>query len=133
MKDLKSQLAAGHSLGPSARTASANGSQVDLQGFEGALVCIYHGAWTDGVHTYSIQESNTSDSGFTAVAAADLQGTAPAVSSADSDNTVTRIGYLGSKRYLRVIVTIGGSPLVTGAVSAALIVRGEKRHGPVAS
>ena len=46
--DLYNEITAVQSLGPAARTATANGSSADLQGYESCLVEINAGAWTDG-------------------------------------------------------------------------------------
>lgn len=125
--DLYNNATTVQSLKPAARTASANGTGVDLLGYESALVVIDAGAWTDGSHTFEVQESDD-DSTYTAVAAADLQGSEPVVDGATDDDQVYELGYVGSKRYLRVITTVTGT--TTGAVYAASIVRG---HPHVAS
>lgn len=128
-KDLYHNLSPAQSLGPAARTASADGAGVDLLGYESAMAVIDAGAWTDGTHTFELQESDD-DSTYTAVADADLQGTEPVVDGAADDDQVYRIGYLGSKGYLRVSVVVTGSPS-TGAVYGAQIVRGHKQYRPV--
>lgn len=124
MKDLYNNLAPVVSLSPAARTASADGTGVDLQGYEGALVLVTTGTITDGTHTVELQESDD-NSTFSAVADADLQGDEPAIGAAN-DNTSYKLGYLGSKRYLRVAVTVAGA--TTGGVYGASIVRGFARH-----
>lgn len=121
-RDLRSNIDAANSLPPAARIATANGSGVDLRGYESAMALVHFGTWTDGTHTPSLQESDD-NSTFTAVAAADQQGSFTAVSSAGGNNTVQRVGYVGAKRYTRVIMTVAGA--TTGAVSSATIVRGQ--------
>lgn len=127
MKDLYNNQTSVQSLKPAARTASANGTGVDISSYEGAMAVIDVGAWTDGSHTFELQESDD-DSTYTAVAAADLQGTEPVVDGAPDDDQIYELGYLGSKRYLRVATTVSGT--TTGAVYSASIVRG---HPHVAS
>ena len=89
-------------LAPAARTATANGTTVDRAAdgarYQDALVVIDAGVVTDGTHTFAVQES-ADGSSWSAVADADLQGTEPAVTSAN-DDTVYEIGYLGGARYL---------------------------------
>jgi hypothetical protein len=51
--------------------ASVTGTGVDLQSYESAEVVITVGTITDGTHTPKLQESATSNSGFTDVAAGD--------------------------------------------------------------
>lgn len=129
-KDLSQVVKSNISLAPAARAASANGSSVDMSGYESALILIALGSWTDGIHAYEVQESDD-DAAWTAVAAADLVGTEPTVSDATDDDSTVEIGYIGSKRYVRVVVTCSGSPLATGTVSSAVIVQGHARHAPV--
>lgn len=114
-----------NSLAPAARTASANGSGVDLANFASATVAFVVGAITDGTHTPSVEESDD-NSNFTAVAAADLIGSLAALSS----NTNQRVGYRGSKRYIRAVSTVAGA--TTGGVYAAVVIRGDGRKQPTA-
>lgn len=127
MRDLYNMIALAISLAFAARTASANGSGVDLQGHEGAVVEITTGTITDGTHTFEVQESDDNAT-FTAVADADLLGSEPAIVAAD-DNVVKKIGYRGTKRYLRVAVVVTGAP-ATGGVYGATIIKGFPRHAP---
>lgn len=127
MRDLYNSVAAGQSLSPAARTASANGTGVDLQGFEGAVVLIATGAYTDGTHTFEVQES-ADNAAFTAVADSDLQGTEPVVGAAADGNKIYKVGYLGIKRYVRVVVTAAGT--TTGAVYGASVLKGFARKNP---
>jgi len=126
--DLKNGFDAAQSLRPQARTASANGTGVDLAGFDGAVVVIDVGLWTDGSHTFEVQDS-PDNSTFTAVADSFLQGAEPVVDGATDDDQIYRIGYLGVGKFLRVITTVSGT--TTGAVYAAAIVRGKGRKQPV--
>lgn len=121
--DLKNNLIANQSLAPAARTSSVNGTAIDLQDSDGALIVVECGALTDGTHTPSLEESDASGSGFAAVAAADRIGSLVACTA----NTVQAIGYVGIKRYVRVVMTIAGSPS-TGAVTSAVVLEGSLRH-----
>ena len=114
-----------NSLTPVARTATTNGSGVDLSGFHSATVAFVVGTITDGTHTPSVQESDD-NSAFTAVAAADLIGTLAALAS----STNQRVGYRGIKRYLRAVTTVSGA--TTGGVYAGVVIRGDARKAPVA-
>jgi len=125
--DLYNNLSVAQSLAPAARTADENGAGVDLQGFHGAMVVVHTGAITDGTHTIEVQESDD-DSTYTAVADADLQGSEPAIGVAD-DNKIYKIGYMGTKRYIRAVVTVAGA--TTGGVYDAVVVRGAPRKAPV--
>jgi hypothetical protein len=116
------------SLHPAARTTTATGSSVDLLGFHSALILIPAGAWTDGTHTFEVQESDD-DSTFAAVADADLVGDEPVIDGAADDDTVYSLAYLGSKRYVLVKVTVTGSPS-TGLVAGAFVLKGHPQYAP---
>ncbi|TIV38941.1 MAG: hypothetical protein E5V91_12405 [Mesorhizobium sp.] len=129
MRDLYNDLGFSQSLAPAARNASANGSGVDINGYSGAVVIISAGAWTDGTHTFDIQESDD-NSTFTSVAAGQIQGSKPVVNSAPTASKVYKVGYLGTKAYVRAAVTVAGA--TTGAVYSASVVRGHAATKPVA-
>jgi hypothetical protein len=50
-RELVGRIKVSQTLAPAARTASANGTGVDLQGFEAVAVVITPGTITDGTHT----------------------------------------------------------------------------------
>lgn len=127
-RDLTGRLSPALSLAPAARTTSANGSGVDLQGYESASALFVAGTITDGTHTPKLQESDD-NSTFSDVEAGDLIGSFSAVTSSSGGDSVQEVGYLGSKRYIRVAVTVSGSPS-TGGVYGAVIVRGHPRSMP---
>ncbi|MGX9144984.1 hypothetical protein [Mesorhizobium sp. 128a] len=129
MRDLYNDAGFAQSLAPAARTASANGTGVGLNGFEGAVAVIGVGAWTDGTHTFDIQDSDD-NSTFASVAAGLLQGTKPVVSSAGTASKTYKVGYLGKKPFLRVAATVAGA--TTGAVYGASILLGHAATKPVA-
>ncbi|MER9170919.1 hypothetical protein NKI12_26910 [Mesorhizobium australicum] len=129
MRDSYSDVGFTQSLAPAARNTSANGTGVDVNGYSGAVFVIGIGAWTDGTHTFDMQESDD-NSTFTSVAAGQLQGTEPVVSSAPTASKVYKVGYLGTRRYLRVAVTVAGA--TTGAVYGASIMLGHAATKPVA-
>lgn len=124
MRDLKNNLSEATSLAPAARTATANGTGVDLKGFGAAEVFFNVGTITDGTHTPNVQESDD-DSTYTDVAAADLEGTLAALAS----NTNQAVGYKGSKRYIRAVSTVSGA--TTGGVYAAVVIRALPNVAPV--
>ena len=132
LRDLKNNLSPAQSLAPAARTASANGTGVDLQGYGSAMAQFDLGLYTDGSYTLSVEESSD-DSTYTVVAAADLEGTLSVVDDATKDNTIQRVGYKGTKRYIRAVVTEGSSPAPsTGLVLGAAILRGHPSQAPTA-
>jgi len=131
VRDAYSNLLVKNTLTPAARTASGNGTTVDRAEdssmFQDALVVISVGTVTDGTHTFEVQHSDDNSS-WAAVADADLQGTEPAVTSS-TDETVYELGYKGSKRYVRVAVTVATA--TTGGLYGAQVVLSNPRVAPV--
>lgn len=116
------------SLAPAARVnGTATGTAVDTRGYDGAMVAVAFGSYTDGTHTPSLQHSADGVS-YSAVTASDLDGSFSAVSSGAGANTVQQVGYIGSLRYLQVVMTVTGA--TTGALSAASVVLGYPRNAP---
>jgi len=134
MRELSREISVAQSLVPGALVAaSVSGSTVDLQGYEGATFVIDVGLWTDGTHTFVLQESATDvDGSFTAIADADLVGTEPVVDGAADDNQIYKIGYTGTLRYVRVRSVVSGGPQ-TGAYYSATVIQSRPRHQPTGS
>lgn len=122
--DLYNNLSVVTTLAPAARTASGNGSTVDLQGYEGAMIQAVVGTITDGTHSLTVQESDDGST-WSDVAASDLQGSFANLAS----DTNQKVGYLGTKRYIRVNATVSGA--TTGGVYAVVVVRSNPRKAPV--
>jgi len=105
-------------------TTPSKGNIVDLQGFEAATLVLLNNVVTDAGDAngiaYEVQESDTTaDADFTAVANEDLVGleSALTVTSDSADNVINgSIGYVGNKRYVRVVATgtTGTNALVSG-------------------
>ena len=120
MRDLANSIAVVETLESATRTANANGTGIDLQGFESATVIAQVGA--EGITlsgtnyiTFSLEHSDD-DATYTAVATADVV-----------EGTVATIGYIGGKRYVRAVVSYEGTH-GTGTPSNAVIVKGHPRH-----
>jgi phosphoribosylamine-glycine ligase len=111
---------------------TVNGTTVDLHenkdASRSAMAIVFSGTITDGSHAITLQESDDG-SAWSAVAAADLQGSAPTITATDDDK-VFELGYAGSKRYLRAVATTSGS--TTGGTFGAVILRGFPRRTPIA-
>jgi len=128
MKDTYSDFSIAATLVPAVQAATANGTAVDLQGFNSATLVINTGAIaSSGLYAIKIQESaTTTDGDFTDVAAADLLGSLPAGLAAD---TAYKQGYVGNKRYVRAVITkTSGTSIAAGAV----FVRSHANDAPVA-
>ena len=122
--DFYNNLSAVTTLPPAVRTANENGSVVDLQGYQGALLAAIVGTITDGTHSLTVQESDDG-TGWSDVAATDLQGIFANLTS----NTVQEVGYMGNKRYIRVNAIVSGA--TNGGAYAVAVVRGAARKYPV--
>ena len=143
MKDLTNSISPAVSLAAAVRSAAANGTGVDLQGYESATVLVDVGAEGDtlssSVHFEISLEESDDDSTYTDVAQADiidgtiasggiflkLDGTAGG--NPDSAGGNFRVGYRGSKRYIRVVIAKTGTHS-NGTPIGAMVVRGHARH-----
>lgn len=102
---------------------AAVGAVTDRQGYDSLTYVIATGtlADVDATFTTLVEHSDASGSGFEAVADSDLLGTEANASFAFSDDDKTfKIGYRGTKRYVRLTVTpannAGSAPLAAVAL-----------------
>jgi len=141
MRDAWNKTAKAHLLDAQQINSTTTSKYVDLQGFEAALLVVNMGAGANldsgDYFTFTVEESDdTTDANFSAVAAADLIGDIDAslVVDADDEDAITKtVSYIGSKRYIRVVITetsdTGNATLYVG-VSAIL---SRARHDDPAS
>lgn len=138
-RDLEARLDAVASLVPANRTADANGTGVDLRGYDGALVIASIGAEGDtlsGSVSISVElEESDDDSTFTDVAAADILGGNGGSSGQFAlidDNAeapaVHKVAYIGNKRYIRAVWNVTGTHTV-GTPGEVVVVRGLPHRG----
>lgn len=128
IRDLLRNVLVTQSLSPAVRTnGTGTGTGVDLRGFDGAVFTVAFGTWTDGTHTPSVRHSADGTS-YSACDAADLDGTFTAVSGTAGSNTLQQVGYIGSQRFVQVVMVTAGA--TTGALSQAEIVAGYAHRGP---
>lgn len=120
-------------LSPALRTdGTASGVAVDRAvngGMQDAVVLISTGTVTDGSHAVAIQDSADGSTDWQAVAAAQLDGSAPTLVAAN-DDTVYEVGVRSTRRYLRVVAVTTGA--TTGGLFGAAILLGQPRYAPVA-
>jgi hypothetical protein len=131
VRDLLRQQLVSQSLAPAARvTGTFTGTAVDLRGYDGAVITVSFGAYTDGTHTPTVVHSPDGVTYTTCVYGTDLDGPSAltAVSGSGSANTIQQIGYIGSYRYVAVVMTVTGA--TTGALSAASVIAGFPRNAP---
>lgn len=120
-KDMHNVITPAVALNAAAITSSTTtaGNIIDTQGFESLEFLLTIGTRTDGTYTPLIEDG--ADSGLSdAAAVADgyLLGT-EAGAALTASNTMSRIGYIGGKRYVRLSVVSSG---VTSGVAAAAAV-----------
>lgn len=128
MSDLASNLGAVLALSPAVQAATIKGNTIDLRGFDSAMLVINTGAIAGaGDYTAKLEESDTTTDGdFTDVAAANRVGSLPASLTADG---TFKQGYIGSKRYIRVVLTKNSG---TSIAAGASIIKGNATQRPVA-
>lgn len=128
MRDLALNIGVILALSPAVLTATTKGNAVDVRDFDSAAMVVNTGAIAgSGNFTAKLQESDTTTDGdFADVKADDLVGALPAVLTADGS---FKQGYIGTKRYIRVVATLNsGTSIAAGAVA----VLGNAHRAPVA-
>jgi hypothetical protein len=126
-RDLYDNIGVVTSIAPAVLTATTQGTGVDIAGFESATVVINTGAIAGaGVFNVTLEESDVSGSGYTAVAASKILGTLPTPLAA---STVYKLGYLGSKQFIRPVLTLASG---TSIAAGAVVVKSHARNNPVA-
>jgi hypothetical protein len=113
--DLKNSLVAGISIVSAAITSTTTGSAVDLGEGDGGSCGVFHCATiTDGTHTISFTESDTSGGSYTAVAKSDTK----VIAAADSTSVVV-VNFVRTKRFVKAVSTVGSA--TTGGVYGAAL------------
>ena len=113
-------------LAPAAVTATGTSVYLDLQGFDSVEIIVPHGATTAEAGSHNLllelQEKNTAPqtaAGYTDVVAADLVGGFTLLENAVAAG-VQVVGYKGSARYIRVLMTETGTHSTVLGVLAIL-------------
>ena len=132
-RDIKDNVDVIDSLLPASRTAAGNGAGVDLRGYSSAMVAFHAGVagGTSPSFLFDIEDSDD-DSTYASVAAALLQGTPPTITATKTAGyNVDRVGYIGTKRYIRAVVktVTGTSPTL---LCSAEVIRGAALQLPAA-
>lgn len=106
----------------------ASSTTIDTYGYHGIVLEVIVGTITDSTHALTLYESDTDVTGnYTAVAAGDMFGSFPTNL---TSNTNIRIGYIGSKRYLRVPLVWTTSGSGVGGVYGVAAILGYPMHAP---
>lgn len=136
MRDQMNELHIKRAISPVsvADNTAQTGEVVDLQGFDACTFVIATGSIADANATFAVevQECDTSGGVYTAVADANLVGTeALAGFQFDSDNACRKIGYVGSKRYVKLVITPSGN--ASAALLSAVAVLGHPAKSPTSN
>jgi hypothetical protein len=145
MQDLTHNIVVSNSIINAVKTAGANGTGVDLKGFEEATAIVDVGAEGDtlsgSVYFEVSLEHSDDDSTYTDCVQADvINGTIAAggiwlkldgTTGGDPDTTGGnwQIGYVGGKRYLRLVLAKTGTH-TNGTPMAGVIVKSRPRNAP---
>lgn len=116
---------------------------IDLQGFNSAVIALSIGVGgitftTNNKIEFKLTHSND-DSSYEAVTVADLQGVDEvgtggiihALTAAHANPTLTKIGYVGGRRYLKLLADFAGTH-GTGTPISAVALLGDATKAPVA-
>lgn len=108
---------------------------IDRRGYNSLEFVIATGSIADADATFAVLVEDGDDSGLSdaaAVADADLLGTeALAGFQFDDDNETRKIGYIGSKRYVRLTITPSGN--ASDALLSAVAVLGNPNLAPTSN
>lgn len=143
MKDLHSGLTVAAAIDAATLTDDNTPEAVDLRGFKGAEIILAIGAGgitfsdTDKIEFTLIHSDD--DSSYEAVTVDDLLGVAAvgeggivkALVAAHATAAVYRFGYVGTRRYLKLLAAFSGSH-TTGTPVAALVIKGHGQINPQA-
>ncbi|WP_313193692.1 hypothetical protein [Shinella zoogloeoides] len=125
MRDIVSNIGVVTAIAPAVLAVTTTGAALDLLGFGSAAFVITTGAVAgDGDFTAKVQDSDDG-AAFDDVPADQLQGELPETLEA---NSVTKIGYAGFKRHVRLVVTKNGG---TSIAASAVLVKGNAAERPV--
>ena len=143
-RDISNRTVAVATQVPAVVTADANGTGVDLQGFESAMVVVNTGAEGDtlsgSVKFDFILEDSDDDSTYTAVTSStsvtegsvDSSGIFLTLDANGETPQISEIEYLGTKRYVRVVANFSGTH-GTGTIFGGVGIKGHPLHGPTSN
>ncbi len=141
MRDLVNSIAASVLIPAAAYSADNTAPAVDLSGFESAVIVIHVGAGGitfDGTNKIEFKLTHSDDNvTYTAVTLNDVRGVdsvgaggiIKALTSAHAAADITKVGYAGGKRYLKLLADFSGTH-GTGTPMAAEVIKGHSRYWP---
>lgn len=141
MRDLVNSLAAVVAIPAAVYDADNTAVGVDLLGFESAVVAIHVGVggitFTSANKVEFKLTHSDDDITYTAVTDADVQGIdgvgtygiVKSLVAAHAAADITKVGYVGGKRYLKLTADFSGTH-GTGTPIAAEVIKGHSRYWP---
>ncbi|MFD2234818.1 hypothetical protein [Phaeospirillum tilakii] len=140
MRDLKSRIAPVAAIAPAVYSADTTPGAVDLRGFGSAVILINVGVggitFTAANKIEFVLTHSDDDATYTPVTDADVQGVTgitggivKALTAAQAAATIDEIGYVGGKRYLKLLADFSGTHS-TGTAIAALVIKGHPEIFP---
>lgn len=144
MRDLVSNIGVRTAISPAAYNADNTPPAIDISGFESAAVLIHVGVGgitfsdTNKVE-FKLTHADTTDGTYSAVTANDVQGVASvgvggiirSLTAAHASPTVTKIGYIGGKPFLKLLADFSGTHGAATPIGAT-VVGGHPNKAPVA-
>jgi hypothetical protein len=146
MQDLSNNIGLGNSIINAVKTADANGTGIDLQGFEEATAVVSVGAEGDtlsgSVYFEVSLEHSDDNSTYTACVQKDIVNGTIAVGgiflkldgttggNPDTTGGQWQVGYVGGKRYVRLVLAKTGTH-TNGTPISGMIVKSRPRNAPV--
>ncbi|QIB32686.1 hypothetical protein [Ancylobacter pratisalsi] len=143
MRDIISNIAVASVIAPAAYDADNTPAAIDLQGFDSAMLAIHVGVGGitfSGTNKIEFKLTHSDDdSTYTAVTIDDVQGIASVGSggivrslvAAHAAPSITRVGYVGNKRFLKLLADFSGTHGTATPLSVSLV-KGHARERPVA-
>lgn len=142
MRDLISHIGLVNVITPAVLAADNTPVGIDLAGYDSAALLIHVGAGGitfNGTNKVEFKLTHSDDdSTYEPVTADDVQnatvdagGIVYALKAAHPDTTVSKIGYIGNKRFLKLLADFSGTH-GTGTPISAVLIKGNARHSPVA-
>jgi hypothetical protein len=134
-REIHNSLGFSLSLAAAVYTSDQDGTGVDVQGYDAVEALFVFGATGDtlsgSVKVLPVLQESDDNSTFTDVDAADLRGALTVVDDNAKDDTIQKVGYIGSKRYLRTKFDFTGTHS-NGIECVGIVVKGLPHRQPVA-
>ena len=130
-------------LKPLTRTGDATSDEIDMLGFESLLLVANVGTSGDTLSgslkiEFEVQHSDTSGSNYAACADSDLlnavtgtnTGCFAVIDASGEDASVYKTGYIGSKRFVKVVANVTGTH-TNGTPTSVTAIKGHAHVKPV--